>query len=263
MQHKPARTDAYYQNGQIMARDFSLDNEPLPELDTPQQLRSGAFLDELASENPDDPVLNNAQRTYRSVQNRWAGLETQRTNRDPRNTRAAHLEGLARNAEDSRNKALKAIDSARFNARNQSEKVVHEAFMSKGIATDSLGNDEVRKALKDMNSTSRSEALSQAIEDKDTALLGAVINAKHPIAVGMSSQAELDAVKERALATLSPEAKKKRDAYRKAEKRLSELTLAWIENEDTLTAKSLRERYKEQAEKAAEARFSTEGDITL
>lgn len=112
-----------------------------------------------------------------------------------------------------------------------------------------------------MGSTARSEAISQAINEQDTSLLGAVLNAKHPIALGLSSKAELEGIRERVLSSLAPNAKAKRDAYKKAEKRLGDLTMAWIETEDSLTAKELRDKYKEMAEKAAQASAAAQSDV--
>lgn len=257
-----SRTDVYYEDGKVKAKDHNPDAQPLPEMETPLPLKSGKFLDELASED-DDPVLNNAQRTYQAAQKRWNELEQMRKSRDPRDTQAAHLEKLSRTAKANREKALKAVDDARFKSANAAHDVERNAFKDLGMGFDATGNSEVRAAIKGMNDTERNEYISNAISEGDTDLLRAIVNAPHPVAVGMKSKSELENVRERILSEMAPHARKKRDAYSTANKRLVELTAAWVENEDALTAKELRELYEKRAEKAAQVSKAAGDDLNI
>lgn len=258
----PTRSDVYYENGQIKARDHNPDADPLPEYDPPAALKSGAFLDELAA-GGDDYVLNNAQRSYQAAQKRWQELEAMRENPDPRQTRAAHLERLHAVAVSNRRNTLKAIDEARQQAMKAAEKIEREALESLGLSIDPSGGPEVRAAIKTMSDSERRTYIGEAIQERDTALLSVILNAPHPIAVGFKTQAELSNVRDWVLSELAPDVKKRREAYRKANKRLVELTDAWIENEDHLTCRELREKYDQQAAKAAEASKAAGESLTI
>ena len=249
---QPTRKDVYYENGQIKDKGHNPDAEPLPEYEVPPALKSGAYIDELAGDGSDH-VLNKAQTTYQTAHRRWKALEDLRETQDPRDTRAAHLERLHSVANTNRQNTFKAIDNSRKEVTQAAKKVEQEALGSMGLAVDRIGAAEVRSAFKGLSEAERREYVSQAIAEQDTALLSAVINAPHAVSVGLKNQAELEAVRERILGTLCPGAKQRRDAYKKAHDRLLSLTEAWLENEDNLTCRELREQYQKKSDKAAEA----------
>jgi hypothetical protein len=256
----PTRSDIYYENGHVKQRDHNPDAEPLPEYDPPAALKSGAFLDELAADG-DDYVLNNAQRSYQAAQRRWQELETMRENPDPRQTRAAHLERLNAVATSNRCNAIKAIDDARQQAMKAAENVDRKALESLGLSVDPKGGPEVRAAIKTMSEAERRTYISEAIEQQDTGLLSVILNAPHPVAVGFKTQAELKNVREWVLSSLAPGARQRREAYQKANRRLVELTDAWIQHEDKLTCRELRKRYDQQAAKAENASKAAAGNL--
>lgn len=224
------------------------DEMPMPPVEQRQELASAEWIAGLKSKSPEDNLIDDADSAYKGAVQTYAALMESREKRDPRLTRAAHLEQLQKTAETARKNALGHVDKVRQDLALHSQKNERDALEALGIDRDHHSGAEMRQILRGQTSAERSKMINEAIEAKDPVVLAAVQHASHPATVGLSKRSELEAIKRRVLHELQPERLKKADNYRQAHDLLTRLTFAWIETEDALTAHELREQYRKQAE---------------
>jgi len=247
------RTDVEYRDGKLAVRqDTSADaRKALPAVELPDQLASTnwavSFKKELAQYGYDeDASLLSVLATQRGMAESAQRLTKMRDNQHPRDTQYQHLNRVAKEFDQSVQRHQNAYERARSTIQGRLDTI--ESDFRKSVGYNTKDAQEIRAVLRSMEPAERSEAISEAIASGDGNVLGAILDA-NPIATGISKDQQQNyrahAMKVHRADLLALERELKR-----ADDLMVKSYTGFLELDDTVTAKRVREQYEALARKA-------------
>jgi lipopolysaccharide biosynthesis regulator YciM len=257
------RTDLIMKNGHVAVREPPTHadiRESLPPVAQTDRLSSdqwGASLKREAGKLGDDPALNVAALAHRRMVDGFRSLAEHRSVQDPSTTQLNHLRQVERNFKGLIDNAARNTDSARATIKNRISTIKSEFETALKYTTKDAA--EIRGMLRGMSKQDRAEFLSNAITAGDGNILGAVFTG-HPSLSGLTDE-HAAAYYRQAMHTHAPDYLKLMGALEKAGELLISTYSDLLEMDETITARSVREKLEATATRARKAEAKSHSSV--
>lgn len=247
----PIRTDLEYRNGGLAVRETADTEHPLPELRRSDALAPGysaVWKAEAGVES--DFGLDAIGAAHDALARTFASLADARAARDPEQTQAQHLAGLARDYDRSLDSLAKQCERAQEAAQRRLADV--EEDFRRSVKWNSADAAELRAVVRSMSPAERSTFIGEVIQSKDGQAMAAIFGG-HYSASGLTA-AQHRAYRTQAMHAHRPDLLKLEKALIKARTTTRQAFEDFLLSGDDLTAKGLRDRYAAKSEAARKAR---------
>lgn len=226
----------------------------MPQINLPAQLAvtTDAYARSLGADAENaDPAVRLAADVQRSTAEAWNSLNEMRSNRNPVDTPAKHLDRLQDAATRMDRNITARTDRARDLLRSRREALEREIReVVNGTPTEDTA--EIRAVLRDMPENERVQAIQKAIADGDRGTLNAVFSGR-PVTVGLDAKA-LEAMRVQAGKQLAPELHKQLEQVDKANKLMLDLVDSHLRTmQDAAGSKEVRDAFIKRALAADQA----------
>jgi len=253
------RTDIQYKDGSIKVvdHDSGVDTRhTLPEVDRSDLLLSGKYGETWKEEaGGSDPAINALADTQAGMSRSFNTLMELREKQSPNLTQSQHLDSLANDYDKAVNNYGSQMDRAVNYANNRLSEIDTEF---KGhIGWSEKDAQELRSVIRNMSDNDKADFISSAVSTGDGQALAAVLGS-HPSLVGLTHDQQAS-YRQRAIRSNAPKLAKLEETIAKARDTTRKTFLDFIERQDQVTAKAVRDKYRQQAEEAAEARKRATG----
>ena len=254
------RTDIKYENGGLKVADTQSGadtREPLPKVDPTDLLLSGAYGETWKREaGTSDSAIDSLAATQSGISRSFTTLMEIRDKQSPHNTQAQHLDNLNRDYDQAINRYATQMDRSIDHA-NSRLKEIDQQFRDH-IGWDEKDAQELRAVIRSMSQEDRSGFISDAIANGDGQALAAILGS-HPSLVGLTKEQQ-QSFRQRAIRQNTPQLAALEDTITKARETTRKAFLDFIERKESVTAKSVRDKYQQQADEHAAARKRATGD---
>ena len=254
------RTDVRYENGNLKVADSHSGTDTryeLPEVDRSDLLLSGAYGESWKQEaGVSDSAIDSLAATQSGIAKSFNTLMEIRGKQSPHNTQAQHLDNLNKDYDQAISRFGTQMDRATDHA-NSRLKEIDQQFRQH-VGWDEKDAQELRAVVRGMDSSERSEFISDAVANGDGQALAAILGS-HPSLVGLTKEQQQN-YRQRAIRTNAPRLANLESTVSKARDTTRKAFIDFIERKESVTAKSVREKYQQQAEEHAAARKRATGD---
>lgn len=247
-------------NGKLKAvgSDNATDvRQPLPKVEASNLVTSSKHGEAWkAKAGVSDPALDSLANTQAGIARSFSTLTEIRDKQSPHNTQAQHLDALNADYEKSVSRYATQLDRATEHANSRLTEIDSEA--RKAVGWDTSDANELRRVIREMNQQDRAAFISDAVANGDGQALAAVLGS-HPSLVGITKDQQR-AYRQQMMQQNTPQLLALEQSLTEAKATTRDAYIEFIEQQDKVTAKAVRDKFAEQARQASEARRKAENE---